>query len=48
MAIGRSMSIVPFANFIGTSGADVRFNDTVSGLGAKTSLIQVGVGLTLH
>jgi hypothetical protein len=48
MAVGRSMSIVPFANFLGTTGADVRFNDTVSGLGAKTSLMQVGVGLTLH
>ncbi len=48
MAVGRAMSIVPFANFLGTTGADVRFNDTVSGLGAKTSLIQVGVGLTLH
>lgn len=46
--ISRSMSIVPFANFLGTSGADVRFNDTVSGLSANTSLIQVGVGLTLH
>lgn len=48
MAVAQSMSIVPFANFVGTTGADVRFNDTVSGLGAKTSLIQVGVGLTLH
>ena len=48
LAVGRGMSIVPYANFLGTTGADVRFNDTVSGLGAKTSLIQVGVGLTLH
>lgn len=46
--ISRSMSIVPYANFIGSSGADVRFNDTVSGLSANTSLIQVGVGITLH
>ncbi len=48
LAIGRAMSIVPYANFLGTTGADVRFNDTVSGLGAKTSLMQVGVGITLH
>ncbi len=48
LAIGRTMSIVPYANFLGTTGADVRYNDTVSSLGAKTSLIQVGVGLTLH
>jgi hypothetical protein len=46
--ISRSMSIVPYANFLGTSGADVRFNDTVSNLSANTSLIQVGVGITLH
>lgn len=48
VAIGRTLSIVPYANFLGTTGADVRFNDTVSGLGAKTSLMQVGVGVTLH
>jgi hypothetical protein len=48
LAFTKSMSVVPYANFLGTTGADVRFNDTVSGLGAKTSLIQVGVGLTLH
>jgi hypothetical protein len=48
VAIGRAMSIVPYANFLGTSGADVRYNDTISGFGANTSLIQVGVGLTLH
>jgi hypothetical protein len=48
VAVGKSMSIVPFANFMGTSGSDVRFNDTVSNLSANTSLIQVGVGITLH
>lgn len=46
--VGRNVSMVPFANFLGTSGADVKFNNTVSSLGAKTSLIQVGVGITLH
>lgn len=46
--VGRGMSIVPFANFMGTTGADLRFNDTVSGLSANTSLFQLGVGLTLH
>jgi hypothetical protein len=46
--IGHTMSIVPFANFLGTSGADVRFNDTVNDLSANTSLIQLGVGITLH
>ena len=33
---------------MGTTGADLRFNDTVSGLSANTSLFQLGVGLTLH
>ncbi len=46
--VGKGMSIVPFANFMGTTGADLRFNDTVSGLSANTSLFQLGVGLTLH
>lgn len=45
---GRTLSLVPFANFLGTSGADVRFNDSVADLSAHTSLIQVGVGITLH
>lgn len=48
VAMGRGMSIVPYANFVGSTGGDVRFNDTVSGLSANTSLLQVGVGLTLH
>lgn len=48
VAIGNSMSIVPYANLIGTSAADLRFNSTVSGLSAKTSLLQIGVGITLH
>jgi hypothetical protein len=46
--IGTSLSIVPYANLLGSSGSDVRFNSTVSGLSANTSLIQVGVGITLH
>jgi hypothetical protein len=46
--IARNISLVPFANFLGTTGADVRFNDTVSDLSANTSLIQLGVGVTLH
>jgi len=46
--VSSNLSIVPYANFLGTSGSDMRFNDTVSGLSANTSLIQVGVGLTLH
>jgi hypothetical protein len=46
--MGRGLSIVPFANFLGSTGGDVRFNDTVSGLSANSSLIQFGVGVTLH
>ncbi len=46
--VGRGMSLVPFANFMGTAGADLRFNDTVSGLSANTSLFQLGVGVTFH
>lgn len=48
VAMGRGMSIVPYANFLGSTGGDVRFNNTVSGLSANTSLLQFGVGLTLH
>lgn len=48
VAMGRNMSIVPYANFLGSTGADVRFNNTVAGLSANTSLLQFGVGLTLH
>jgi hypothetical protein len=48
VAMGRGLSIVPFANFLGSTGGDVRFNDTVSGLSANTSLLQFGVGVTLH
>jgi hypothetical protein len=46
--VTRSMSIVPYANFIGSAGADVRLNDNIAGLGANSSLIQFGIGLTLH
>jgi opacity protein-like surface antigen len=46
--VARSMSIVPYANFLGSTGADVRLNDNIAGLGANTSLIQFGIGLTLH
>jgi len=46
--MGRSLSIVPFANFLGSTSGDVRFNDTVAGLSANTSLLQFGVGVTLH
>lgn len=46
--VARNFSIVPFANFQGTAGADVRFNDTVNDLSANTSLIQVGLGITMH
>jgi hypothetical protein len=48
VAMGRGLSIVPYANFLGSTGGDVRFNDTVSGLSANTSLLQFGVGVTLH
>jgi hypothetical protein len=48
VAIGTSMSIVPYANLLATSAADLRFNSTVSSLSAKTSLLQIGVGITLH
>ena len=46
--VSNNISMVPFANFLGTSGADVKFNNTVSSLGARTSLIQIGLGITLH
>jgi len=46
--VGRGLALVPFANFLGTTGGDVRFNDTVSGLSANTSLIQVGIGIGLN
>lgn len=46
--MGRTLSIVPFANFLGSTGGDVRFNNTVSDLSANTSLLQFGVGVTLH
>jgi hypothetical protein len=48
VAINRGLSIVPYANFLGSSGADLKFNSTVSSLSANTSLIQAGVGITLH
>jgi len=48
IAVNGGLSIVPYANFLGSSGADLKFNNTVSSLSANTSLIQVGVGLTLH
>lgn len=44
----RGISLVPFANFMGTTGADLRFNQTVSGISANTSLFQLGVGVTFH
>ncbi|HXI20928.1 MAG TPA: autotransporter outer membrane beta-barrel domain-containing protein, partial [Gemmatimonadales bacterium] len=46
--MGRSLSIVPFANFLGSTGGNIRFNNTVTDLSANTSLLQFGVGLTLH
>jgi hypothetical protein len=46
--VARSMSIVPYTNFIGSTGADVRLNDNIAGLGANTSLFQLGIGITLH
>jgi hypothetical protein len=48
VAINSGISLVPYANFLGSSGADLKFNSTVSSLSANTSLIQVGVGVTLH
>jgi hypothetical protein len=48
LAVMRGLSVVPFANLYGSTAADLRFNNTVANLSAKTSLIQVGVGVTLH
>ncbi|HWA16278.1 MAG TPA: hypothetical protein VG817_07590 [Gemmatimonadales bacterium] len=48
IGVSKSMSIVPYANFIGSAGADVRLNDNIAGLGANSSLFQLGIGLTLH
>ena len=39
--------IVPFASFLGTTGGEVRVDQTMSGLSARTSLLQLGVGVTL-
>lgn len=46
--VSRSMSIVPYANFIGSMSADVRLNNNIAGLGANSSLFQLGIGVTLH
>ncbi len=46
--VARGVSLVPFANLMGTTGADLEVNDTVSEQSANTSLVQVGLGLTLH
>lgn len=48
ISVTRSMSIVPYANFLGSAGADVRLNDNIAGLGANSSLFQLGIGITLH
>jgi hypothetical protein len=48
VAVNGGLSIVPYANFLGSSGADLKFNSTVSNLSANTSLFQIGVGVTLH
>lgn len=49
MLLGHSFSVVPYLTFLGSTGGDVRFNNTVSStLSANTSLIQAGIGLTLH
>lgn len=46
--VTRGIAVSPYISFLGTSGADLRFNDTVSNLSANTSLIQVGLGVTLQ
>lgn len=46
--VSSGLSFVPYANFLGSAGADVRLNDNIAGLAANTSLIQFGLGLTLH
>lgn len=47
--VGHSFSIVPYLNVLGSTGGSVRFNNTVStALSANTSLLQAGIGLTLH
>ncbi len=48
LRLARTFSIVPYANFMGSAGADVRLNDSIAGLAANTSLLQFGLGLTLH
>ena len=47
-AVAKSVSIGPYANFIGTSSSDFSFNDTVIDGSANSSLIQIGVSMTFH
>jgi hypothetical protein len=44
----RGVSVGPYANFIGTTSSSFSFNDTVVDGSANSSLIQIGVAVTLH
>lgn len=46
--VRRGISVTPFVNFVATTGADVKVNSTASSLSANSSLIQFGLGVTLH
>jgi opacity protein-like surface antigen len=48
VAVAKSVSVGPYVNFIGTSSSDFRFNDTVIDGSANTSLIQIGMSVTVH
>lgn len=44
----KGISVGPYANFIGTTSSDFEFNDTVVDGSANSSLLQIGVSLTVH
>lgn len=44
----KGIALGPYANFIGTTSSDFEFNDTVVDGSANSSLLQIGVSLTLH
>ena len=48
LPVGRSLSVTPFANWMVTPFGDLTFNDTRVSGGVRSSLLQVGIGLTSH
>ena len=46
LRVTRRFALVPYANFIGSSAGDIRFNGDPSLESGNTSLIQLGIGTT--